>query len=101
MVNIRPLSAELQEKAKAELFEVPDRIESDLTAFREWIKKSPHLRGRTDDQFLIAFLRGSKYSLEKAKQKYDLFFTLKQHVPELCRNRDPMDKKVLGAIRSG
>ena len=101
MVNIRPLSEELQKKAIEELFEDPNRIEKDLEAFREWIKKSPHIRGRTDDQFLITFLRGCKYSLEKAKQKYDLFYTLKTHVPELCRNRDPMDPKVLSAIKQG
>lgn len=101
MVNIRPLNAGLQKKAIEELFEDPDRIKSDLDAFREWIRKSPHLRGRTDDQFLISFLRGCKFSLERAKQKYDLFYTLKTHIPELCRNRDPMDEKVLGAIRQG
>ncbi|XP_070491079.1 uncharacterized protein [Chironomus tepperi] len=101
MVQIRPLNQELQKKAIDELFEDPNRIEKDLEAFREWIKKSPHIKGRTDDQFLIAFLRGCKYSIEKAKQKYDTYYTLKTHVPELCRDRDPMNPKVLGAIRQG
>jgi hypothetical protein len=86
MVNIRKLTPELQEKAIKELNEDPARIEKDIEAFREWIKKSPHLKGRTDDQFLISFLRGCKFSLEKAKQKYDLFFTLKTHLHELCIN---------------
>jgi hypothetical protein len=39
--------------------------------------------------------------LERAKQKYDLFYTLKTHVPELLKNRDPTSEKVLAAIRQG
>ncbi|KAG5672155.1 hypothetical protein PVAND_002308 [Polypedilum vanderplanki] len=101
MAKIRPLSPALQEKAIKELFEVPERIEQDLETFRQWITKSKHIKGRTDDQFLIAFLRGCKYSMEKAKQKYDLFYTLKTHIPELCKNRDPADEKVLATIRQG
>lgn len=58
MPNIRPLSKELQLKAESELNEIPDRIEADLEIFRTWIKKSPHLNARLDDdQFLIVFLR--------------------------------------------
>lgn len=101
MAQIRPLTPELQKKAIEELFEEPSRIEQDLEAFKQWIKKSPHIKGRTDDQFLISFLRGCKYSLERAKQKYDLYYTLKTHIPELCRNRDPMNERVLAAIRQG
>lgn len=101
MVNIRPLNPELQKKAIDELNEDPERIQKDLNALREWIKKSPHIKSRDDDQFLVNFLRGCKYSLERVKQKFDLYHTLKTHVPELTRNRDPTDPKVLNAIRQG
>ena len=102
MVNIRPLDPALQKKATDELFEDPGRIEKDLEAFKDWIKKSPHIKSRDhDDQFLVNFLRGTKYSLEKAKQKFDLFYTLKTHVPELTRNRDPANETLLAAIRQG
>jgi hypothetical protein len=101
MVNIRALSPELQKKAIDELNEDPVRIEKDLEAFREWIKKSPHIRGRTDDQFLVTFLRGCKYSLEKAKQKYDLFFTLKTHLAAGFKGRDPQDKRNLEILNIG
>lgn len=101
MVNIRPLDPVLQKKAIDELNEDPERIAKDLEAFREWIRKSPHIKSRDDDQFLVNFLRGCKYSLEKAKQKFDLYHTLKTHIPELTKNRDPTNDKVLGAIRQG
>lgn len=101
MLNIRPLHPSLQRKAIEELGEDPARIRKDLEAFRDWIKKSPHIKSRSDDQFLVSFLRGCKYSLERAKEKFDLYHTLKTHVPELTRNRDPLDEKVLAAIRQG
>ena len=102
MVNIRPIHPDLQKKAIEELSEEPERIEKDLEAFRAWIKKSAHIKSRIDDdQFLVNFLRGCKYRLEVAKQKFDLYHTLKTHIPELTRKRDPLDDKVLGAIRQG
>lgn len=101
MLNIRPLNPSLQKKAIDELGEDPERIPKDLEAFREWIKKSSHIKSRTDDQFLVNFLRGCKYSLERAKEKFDLYHTLKTHLPELTKNRDPLDKNVLDMIRQG
>ena len=101
MVNLRPLDPTLQQKAIDELHEDPERIQKDLDTLREWIKKSPHIKARDDDQFLVNFLRGCKYSMEKVKQKFDMYHTLKTHVPELTRNRDPSDDKILAAIRCG
>lgn len=100
-MSLRPLHPSLQKKAIDELSEDPDRIAKDLKAFREWIKKSPHITSRNDDQFLVNFLRGCKYSLERAKEKFDLYHTLKTHVPELTKNRDPLNETVLGAIKQG
>ncbi|XP_013105430.2 alpha-tocopherol transfer protein-like isoform X2 [Stomoxys calcitrans] len=77
MLQIKPLSAELQKIAIEELHEVPARIPEDLKALKEWLITQPHLKARTDDQFLLQFLRGTKYSLEKAKSKLDYFFTFK------------------------
>lgn len=98
---IRPLSASLQAVAKEQLHEEPERINESVEAFREWIKKSPHLKARTDDQFLVTFLRGCKYSLERAKQKFDMFYTLRTHVPEMMEGRDPHDEKIAAIIKLG
>lgn len=101
VLKIRPLHPALQKKAIDELNENPDRIQNDLDTLREWMKKSPHVKSRENDQFLVNFLRGCKFSLERVKEKLDLYHTLKTHIPELTRNRDPLDPKVLGAIRQG
>ncbi|XP_013105402.2 clavesin-2-like [Stomoxys calcitrans] len=84
MAKIEALNEELQKIANEELGEITQRIPKDLDAFKLWIQHQPHLKVRDDDQFLIQFLRGCKYSLEKAKGKLDLFFSLKGKYPELC-----------------
>lgn len=94
MVSIRQLSPELEEKCRTELNEVPNRIPEDLAALRIWLSKQPHLNPRTDDQFLVGFLRGCKYSLEKTKEKLDNYFTVKTAIPEFFENRDPTNQRL-------
>ncbi|XP_075168689.1 alpha-tocopherol transfer protein-like [Haematobia irritans] len=100
MANIRPLNEDLQ-KAAAELGEIPSRLVEDLTALKEWIAQQPHLKANTDDQFLVAFLRGCKYSLERAKAKIDKFFTLKSKFPEIFCATNVDDPKLRELIRMG
>ncbi|XP_013133477.1 PREDICTED: uncharacterized protein LOC106099464 [Papilio polytes] len=81
---VRALSPELAEKARNELNETDDnKLADSLQHLKEWLAKQPHLKARTDDQWLAAFLRGCKFSLERTKQKIDLFYTLKTTAPEL------------------
>lgn len=100
MSKIRPLPEKLAIKAHEELGEKPERIDEDIQALREWISKQPHLKARTDDQLLVAFLRGCKYSLEKAKQKIDSFYAMRNAVPELYTNRF-VDDKAIEILRQG
>lgn len=102
MVNLRLLTPELAKIAAEKYNEVPERIESDLKALKEWIKKTPHLKARTDDQFLVSYLRGCKHSLEKTKQRIDAFYTIKMGLPEILNNRDPIEiKKILEILNMG
>jgi len=97
MVKIRPISAELQKVAIEELNEDPARIPDDIEALKTWIKQQPYLKARTDDQFLLAFLRGCKYSLEKAKSKIDKYYTLRTRYPDtfVCNDyTDPIAKEI-------
>jgi hypothetical protein len=98
---IRKISPDLSKIAAEELNECPERIAADLQAFKEWILKSPHIKSRMDDQFLIAFLRGCKYSLERAKSKLDMYYSARCALPEIMKNRDPCQKKLREMIRLG
>jgi len=100
MANLRPLSTELRRIAETELNEVEERLPADLQALRDWVAKQPHLRARTDDQFLVGFLRGCKFSLEKTKSKLDHFYTIKTLMPELFGRRE-VDEKTLTLCRTG
>ncbi|XP_061393117.1 alpha-tocopherol transfer protein-like [Musca vetustissima] len=94
---ISSLNEELQKIANEELGEVTSRIPEDLATLRLWLQHQPHLKYRDDDQFLLQFLRGCKYSMEKAKTKLDLFYSLKSKYPEmlnLCNVDDPKFREV-------
>uniref|UniRef100_A0A1I8P691 CRAL-TRIO domain-containing protein n=1 Tax=Stomoxys calcitrans TaxID=35570 RepID=A0A1I8P691_STOCA len=93
MVQVKPLNDVLQKVAIEELGEVPSRIPEDLEYLKTWISQQPHLRARTDDQFLIQFLRGCKYSREKAKQKLDYYHYMRTTKKDLFQLTDVDNKK--------
>jgi hypothetical protein len=101
MANVRKLSEELQKVACEKLNEVPDRVESDISHIREWIKQHPHLKSRDDDQFILLFLRGCKFSLERTKKKIALYYTARTNTPEFFKDRDPTDSFTQEIINLG
>ncbi|XP_075170527.1 alpha-tocopherol transfer protein-like [Haematobia irritans] len=84
---MRPLSPTLSDIARIKLNETPERIQQDLDILRAWIKKQRHLRARTSDQFLVAFLRRCHFSLEETKKRIDNFFSYYNVFPEIYKNR--------------
>lgn len=98
---IRPLPDDLIERAKEQINEVPERVEEDIQHIKDWIKKQPHLRARTDDQWILAFLRGCKFSLERTKEKIDFFYTIRTMLPELFADRDPMKPELQEVMKTG
>lgn len=101
MQGIRQISPELQKKAIEELNEDPDFIECEIEELKEWIQQTPHLNARTDPQFLLTFLRGSKHDIEKAKAKIEMFYTCRTALPEIMSNRDPLNPTLQEIIRMG
>ncbi|XP_047515366.1 alpha-tocopherol transfer protein-like [Pieris napi] len=102
MLNLRPIAKSLQEKCEKELNEQPERLVSDIKAIRDWLQKQPHLQSvKPSDQWLLSFLRGNKFSLERTKEKLDMSYTLRTLVPEIFKNRDPLDPKLNEVLRKG
>uniref|UniRef100_A0A1I8Q6S8 CRAL-TRIO domain-containing protein n=1 Tax=Stomoxys calcitrans TaxID=35570 RepID=A0A1I8Q6S8_STOCA len=81
MSKIQPLKPELQRIANEELNEIPQRIPNYLQKLKQWITDQSHLKARTDDQFLVQFLRHSHYNLEEAKRRIEVFLTYKTKFP--------------------
>ena len=54
----------------------------------------------SDDNFILMYLRGCKYSLEKTKQKIDMWHTVRTHCPDMFDNwsfKDPKLKEMISA----
>ncbi|XP_063529989.1 retinol-binding protein pinta-like [Cydia strobilella] len=81
-MSVRPLPPLLAEKARKELNEDPQRLPNDLQHIKDWIAKQPHLKARTDDQWLTTFLRACKFSLERVKEKIDLYYSVRTTAPD-------------------
>jgi len=75
--------AALKKIAKDELGEDHARLQVDVEALQDWISKSPHLQNiRKDEAHLVKFLRGCKFSLERTKEKIDLYNACRANVPQ-------------------
>ncbi|VVC98506.1 unnamed protein product [Leptidea sinapis] len=75
-------AGEMWKKIREELNENVETRDKDLEHIKEWLKKEPHLPDEFDDQRIMTFLRGCKFSLEKTKRKLDMYFTMRTAVPE-------------------
>lgn len=63
VVNIRPLSAALAERARIELNEKPNEIEARIKELRLWILQQPHLKARTGETWIRHDVRDSKQQI--------------------------------------
>jgi hypothetical protein len=86
-VCVRPLPEPLAKRAALELNERPEHIARDLANIKQWLLKSPHITARMDDQFLIGFLRGCKYRMERVKEKLEMFYTVRTALPKVMSNQ--------------
>lgn len=98
---LRELSAELQERANKELGEDPKRRQDDIDAIKTWLAKQNHLNANTEDQWILTFLRGCKFSLERTKEKIDSYYTMRTLLPEFFTNRDPMLPELQEILKLG
>uniref|UniRef100_A0A1I8N333 CRAL-TRIO domain-containing protein n=1 Tax=Musca domestica TaxID=7370 RepID=A0A1I8N333_MUSDO len=101
MSQLQALPEELQKVAIEELGEVPSRLADDLQTLHLWIQQQPHLKARTDPQFLVQFLRGCKFSLERAKEKLESYYALKSKYPELLRPTNVDDPQLRKLFQMG
>lgn len=90
IMAVRTLPSDLQKIAANEINEEPNRVPSDIQAIKEWMIKEPHLNGRTEDQWILRYLRGCKFSIQFTKDKIDNYYSLRSTVPQFFKNRDPM-----------
>ncbi|XP_030554728.1 alpha-tocopherol transfer protein-like [Drosophila novamexicana] len=100
MAKIRELVPELAEVARSELNEDEANRDALIVALRTWIDEQNYLVARTEDQFLVAFLRFCQWDLEEAKKRVLFFYNYKSKERSLLKCRS-VDDKVLELARSG
>jgi len=100
MAKIRSLEPELAEVARTQLCEDPSSTVAKIEALRTWIDKQIYLEARTDDQFLVAFLRFCRWDVEEAKKRVLFYYTYKSKERELLKGRQ-VDDKLIELARSG
>lgn len=87
MTLVQP-SPDMQIHIRKALNEDVDTRQSDLEHIKEWLLKQPHFPDTWDENRMMTFLRGCKFSLEKTKKKLDMYFTMRTACPEFFSNRD-------------
>ncbi|KAF5283174.1 hypothetical protein FQR65_LT02686 [Abscondita terminalis] len=98
---VRKLSAQLQLKSELELNEVPSRVQDDIDAIKAWTKQHPLLNARTEDQWILSFLRGCKFSLERTKNKLIKYYGMRLVEPEFFAERDPFNSELQKLLKTG
>ncbi|XP_060066863.1 alpha-tocopherol transfer protein-like [Ylistrum balloti] len=100
------LPPELVEKAEKELNEKPQWRSRDIQALRDMVLKQRDLKVRTDDAFLLRFLRAKKFDYDRAFQLIMTHYKMKVENKEIFTNLRPsavkhvLDDGVTGVLAS-
>jgi len=93
------------EKARKELNEIPGERASHIETLRKWVESQPHITCRTDDAFLLRFLRASKFSQLRAQNMIDNFCTVRsvegKGAPDWFKDMDPTNPKIMEMLDLG
>ncbi|EAT40272.1 AAEL008007-PA [Aedes aegypti] len=85
------LDDRLKRIAAKELRENEFTRKQSLKQMREWIAKNQRIKNcRTDDPFLLRFLRVKKFSVLKACETLEKYLIMRQTYPKWCKNLDPL-----------
>ncbi|XP_055533311.1 retinaldehyde-binding protein 1-like [Wyeomyia smithii] len=96
------LSNEYRELARKELREDEGTREQALMQMREWIEKNPYIKTcRTDDTFLLKFLRYRKFSVPQATEALERYLVARQKFPEWFRKLDPLEATMNDILKDG
>jgi hypothetical protein len=101
ILKARELTPELSKKAAEDLEESPQKLIDSYLSLKKWIDDSKYLKSRTDAQFLLAFLRSSKFNIAIAKEKLEAFYTVRSPDAGFIKCRDPLDERIRSIFKLG
>uniref|UniRef100_S4RBI0 Clavesin-2 n=1 Tax=Petromyzon marinus TaxID=7757 RepID=S4RBI0_PETMA len=96
------LRADTLEKARVELCERPDAIQQDIQEVRDMIVTRPDIGFlRTDDAFVLRFLRARKFHHFEAFKLLAQYFEYRQQHLDMFKNFKATDQGIRQALRNG
>ncbi|TWW69192.1 Clavesin-2 Retinaldehyde-binding protein 1-like 2 [Takifugu flavidus] len=96
------LSPETLEKAKVELKENPDTLHQDIQEVRDMIITRPDIGFlRTDDAFILRFLRARKFNHFEAFRLLAQYFEYRQQNLDMFKNLKATDPGIKQALKDG
>ncbi|KAL5291353.1 hypothetical protein ACFFRR_010637 [Megaselia abdita] len=96
------ISENLMKIAKKELREDKQSREQGLQQLRNWINKNADIENlRSDDQFLLRFLRVKKFSIPMAEQVLLKYLNLRKAYPHMSMNLDFLEPRMNSFISDG
>ncbi|XP_019543256.2 clavesin-2 [Aedes albopictus] len=99
MFGFPGLEDRLKRMATKELKESEFIRKQSLEQMRDWIAKNRRIKNcRTDDRFLLRFLRVRKFSVVKACETLEKYLVMRQTYPKWCKNLDPLDETLQEAL---
>lgn len=76
-----------------------EELEELREKLKDWVKAHLHLPQEIPNTTLECFLLNTKMSLEQAKQKLDMYYSIRRLVPELFTNRDPVGSGISDVLQ--
>lgn len=95
------LPEEVQTYAKDVLGETEMSRRSGLDELKKWAEENPYLHIRTEEKYLLPFLRVSKFNLDKSKRKITNFYNMRRDRTEWFSNRNPRLIQIQELIKMG
>jgi len=95
------LSTDAEKYAEEFLHETRENRADSIRQIKKWLEDNPDINANTEDAIILAFLRGSKFNLNRAKEKITNYYSMRKSTPEWFNGRDPLTPKVQELINLG
>ncbi|KAJ3624282.1 hypothetical protein MTP99_017920 [Tenebrio molitor] len=90
----------VRQKTYKEFNKTQESVNKDVQIIRKWLQTQPHLPEIMSDIAISKFLMLNKFSIEKTKQKIDMYYTIRSLIPDWYDQCNPKLPCMKAAIDS-
>lgn len=96
------LDDEARKFAEENLNETDETRKAALCEIKQWlIEERPDLHAHLEDKYLLEFLRGCKFRIERTKTKLTNYYTMRRDEPAWFTRRDPQLREIQELVNLG